>query len=295
MAPPHRLPAPLRLLLVALLALTALLQPGIAAAKGGDDTTADDGVGGGSASTLAGDFAVTVNGRSYNPATGRETRLQDVVPTGKLTVRGVHVTLTVDPATLGVYDYALTGAADPQRMVTAPTVLFASKVPVLTPAQLSGVRISDLRLKDDVLTVSFSTAAGVLKLQAKDAPSGGIFQMEQEFAVPVTFVHTLGAGVFYFVNPYTGKINFGNGISGDATHQMLLGKDSPQVATKTFQDGTTTRWTVQSGGRLGGVLGEDAIELSAGATSCTSDCQAQNRIQGSLPVPPDPVDPTPIG
>jgi hypothetical protein len=180
-------------------------------------------------------------------------------------------------------------------MATSRTVVFASKVPVLTPAQLSGVRISDLRLRDDVLVVEFATAAGKFKIQAKDAPQGGIFQMEQEFGVPVTYVHTLGAGLFYFVNAYTGKVNFGDGVSGDAGHQMLLGKDSPQVATKTYQDGTTTRWTVQSGGRLGGVLGEDAIELSAGATNCTSDCQAQNRIQGSLPVPPDPVDPTPIG
>jgi hypothetical protein len=67
------------------------------------------------------------------------------------------------------------------------------------------------------------------------------------------------------------------------------------VATKLYQDGTTTRWSVASGGRLGGVLGEDAIELSAGATSCTSDCQARNQIRGSVPVPPDPVDPAPIG
>ncbi len=50
-----------------------------------------------------------------------------------------------------------------------------------------------------------------------------------------------------------------------------------------------------SGGRMGGVLGEDAIELSAGATNCTSQCQAQNRINGSLPVPPNPTNPTPIG
>jgi hypothetical protein len=289
----RRLPLPLRLLLVALLALTALLlQPADAFAKGGTDSAADDGGGSGA---VVGDFAVTVNGRAYNPAAGKESRLQDVVATGRILVRGVHVTFSIDPATLGVYDYALTGAPAPDRMVTAPTVLFASKVPALTPAQLAGVRISDLRLKDDVLTVSFSAAAGVLKVQAKDAPSGGIFQMEQEFGVPVTVVHTLGAGIFYFVNPSTGKVNFGDGISGDATHRMLLGKDSPQVATKTYQDGTTTRWTVQSGGRLGGVLGEDATELSAGATTCTSDCQAQNRIQGSLPVPPDPIDPTPIG
>ena len=157
------------------------------------------------------------------------------------------------------------------------------------------MRISDLRLRDDTLVVSFSTAAGTLKVQAKDAAQGGVFQMEQEFGAPVEFVHTLGSGLFYFVNEFTGKVNFGKGVDGDATHRMLLGKDSPQVATKLQQTATVTRWSVTSGGRLGGVLGEDAIELSAGATNCTSDCQAQNRIQGSLPVPPDPTGPTPIG
>lgn len=101
---------------------------------------------------------------------------------------------------------------------------------------------------------------------------------------------------------WTISINFGDGTdevtaaqSLTGYHRMLLGKDSPQVATKTFQDGAQTRWLVTSGGRMGGVLGEDAIELSQGATNCTSKCQAQNRIRGSLPVPPNPVDPTSIG
>jgi hypothetical protein len=173
--------------------------------------------------------------------------------------------------------------------------VFASKVPVLTAAQRSGVRIEELRLRDDTLVVTFSTAAGKLKVQAKDAPQGGVFQMEQEFGAPVEFVHTLGAGLFYFVNEFTGKVNLGNGVDADATHRMLLGKDSPQVATKLAQTATVSRWSVASGGRMGGVLGEDAIELSAGATNCTSDCQARNRIQGSLPVPPDPTNPVPIG
>ena len=76
---------------------------------------------------------------------------------------------------------------------------------------------------------------------------------------------------------------------------MLLGKDSPQVATKTYQDGSTTEWNVASGGRLGGVLGEDATELGAGASNCTSQCQAQNQIKGSIPPQQDPEDPVPIG
>jgi hypothetical protein len=281
-------------LLAALLALAVLLVPGTAAAKGGDDgTTTEDG--GGTAAAGTGDFAVVVNGRTTDPAPGREARLRDVTPIGPIAVRGRHVTFTVDPATLGVLDYTLTGAADPQRMVSTPTVVFASKVPQLSPAQLRGVRIAELRLRDGDLVAEFTTAAGKLKIQAKDAPQGGIFQMEQEFGAPVEFVHTLGSTLFYFVNEFTGKVNFGDGVPGDATHQMLLGKDSPQVATKLYQDGTTTRWSVASGGRMGGVLGEDAVELSAGATNCTSDCQARNRIRGSLPVPPEPVDPTSIG
>jgi hypothetical protein len=282
--------SPRRLLAALALSTAVLLVPGVAAASGGDD-----GGSGTTAGAVAGDFAVTVNGRTSNPAAGKEFRLSDTAPSSPVLVSGRHVGFRIDPATLGVYDYTLTGAADPQRMVTAPTVVFASKVPQLTPAQLTGVRIADLRLRDDVLVVSFTTHAGTFKVQAKDAPQGGIFQMEQEFGAPVEFVHTLGAGVFYFVNAYTGKVNFGNGVAGDATHQMLLGKDSPQVATRLQQTATVSRWSVTSGGRMGGVLGEDAIELSAGATNCTSDCQAQNRIQGSLTVPADPTDPTPIG
>ncbi|MEX5719323.1 hypothetical protein [Geodermatophilus maliterrae] len=288
---PASRPLPLRAALVLLLAtvsaFVSLLAPGTAWA-GGDD----GGTEGGSA---GGDFSVTVNGRTYDPAAGRETRLQGVTPTSPITVRGRHVTYRIDPTTLGVYDYTLTGAPSAERMVTRPTVVFASKVPVLTAAQLRSVRISDLRLRDDVLVTEFSTAGGKFKVQSKDAPQGGIFQMEQEFGTAIEYVHTLGAGLFYFVNEYTGKINLGDGVAADATHQMLLGKDSPQVATKLEQTATTTRWSVTSGGRMGGVLGEDAIELSAGATNCTTDCQARNRIQGSVPVPPDPTDPTPIG
>ncbi|MBT1585280.1 hypothetical protein [Curtobacterium flaccumfaciens] len=249
--------------------------------------------------STGGDYAVTVNGVTTNPAQGKELKVRDTAVAGTIAVRGKHNGFDIRIADLGVYDYTLTGAADTQRMVTKPTVVFASKVPSLTAAQLASTKLSSLEVKDDTLVAIFSTGAGKLKVQAKDGAQGGIFQMETEFAGPVTFTHTLGAGLFYFTNPYTGKINFGDGTSavsaGSGAHQMLLGKDSPQVATKTSQTTTTTTWTVQPGGRLGGVLGEDAVELSQGATNCTSDCQAQNQIRGSLPVPPDPVDPTPLG
>ncbi|MCC8909227.1 hypothetical protein [Curtobacterium sp. GD1] len=248
--------------------------------------------------STGGDYAVTVNGTTTNPAVGKDVKLKDVAVSGTIAVRGKHNGFDIRLADLGVYDYTLTGAPDTQRMVTKPTVVFASKVPSLTAAQLASTKLSSLEVKDDTLVAIFATGAGKLKVQAKDGAQGGIFQMETEFAQPVTFTHTLGAGLFYFTNPYTGKINFGDGTpavaSGSGAHQMLLGKDSPQVATKTSQTATTTTWTVQPGGRMGGVLGEDAVELSQGATNCTSQCQAQNQVRGSLPVPPDPVDPQPL-
>ncbi len=291
----------MHLLRIAAVALTtaALLAPAAGAhAKGGDDTGSDDHGGGGTATAAAGNYAVTVNGTTYDPAPGKDVRVRDLTVRGPVLVSGTHTAFTIDPTTLGVSNYTLTGAPSPERMVTTPTVVFAARTPVLTTAQLRSPVLRQLEVRDGTLVAIFATAGGKLKIQAKDAPQGGIFQMEPEFAGPVELVHILGPGLFYFVNGYTGKINFGDGVdavaSGPGAHQMLLGKDSPQVATKLFQDGRTTRWSVAPGGRLGGVLGEDAIELSQGASSCTSQCQAQNRIRGSVPVPPDPVDPTPL-
>ena len=281
-------------------ALLGLSLSGAAVAKGDDGGTTTTETTGTTTAGSAGNYAVTVNGTTYDPAPGKDAKVQGTVR-GVVTVTGVHTTFTIDPATLGVYGYTLTGAPAPDRMVTSPTVVFQSKVPTLTPAQLASP-VLELQVRDDTLVALFRTAGGKLKVQAKDSPQGGIFQMEPEFAGNVTLTHTLGPTLFYFVNPFTGKVNFGNGVdavtpaqSSAAYHQMLLGKDSPQVATKTLQTGSVTTWSVASGGRMGGVLGEDAIELSQGATSCTKDCQAQNRIRGSLPVPPDPTNPTPIG
>src|SRR3954469_3596385 len=279
--------------------LLGLSLAGVATAKGGepgdDHTTATTTAG------SVGNYAVTVNGTRDDPAPGKDAKVSDVRVQGVVKVTGVHTAFTFDPATLGVYDYTLTAAPSPERMVTSPTAVFASKVPTLTASQVSRP-VLELQVRDDTFVATFRTAAGKLKVQAKDAPQGGIFQMEPEFGTTVTITHNLGSGLFYFVNPFTGKVNFGNGVdavsgtqSSTGYHQMLLGKDSPQVATKTSQTGSGTTWSVASGGRMGGVLGEDSIELSQGATNCTQDCQAQNQIRGSLPVPPDPSNPTPIG
>lgn len=100
-------------------------------------------------------------------------------------------------------------------MVTTPTVVFASKVPTLSPAQLAGLSISSFDLQDDTFVVIFRLNGGKLKIQSKDGAQGGIFQMETEFLSDVEFVHTLGPSLFYFKNSVTGKINLSDGVVSD--------------------------------------------------------------------------------
>jgi len=84
--------------------------------------------------------------------------------------------------------------------------------------------------------------------------------------------------MFFFTNPVTRKVNLGNG-------DLVIAKDSPMGATgKVTGEGVST-WTVQAGGRMGFVLGEDAVEAST-PSSCTESCQAQNQIRGTIDVLP---------
>src|SRR6185295_5304350 len=81
-------------------------------------------------------------------------------------------------------------------------------------------------------------------------------------------------------------------------------RDSPQVATRVTQGcvntvpaprrpggvasvdhcGGVSVWDVASGGRMGGVFGEDATEVAPPATTCTQNCQAQNQVRGQAVV-----------
>src|SRR4051812_49164989 len=103
--------------------LLGLFLAGTAVAKGGEP--GDDNAGGTMTAGSSGNYSVTVNGATYDPAPGRDANVSGRV-SGVIRVAGVHTTFTIDPATLGVYDYSLTGAPSPERMVTSPTVVFAS-------------------------------------------------------------------------------------------------------------------------------------------------------------------------
>lgn len=254
------------------------------------------------------------------------------VPAGALgaefTVRGRYVTFTVDSATFGIRNYTLTGAPNPLDITGGvPTVVFASKMPDHRGLVLTGD--AQVRVKDTEIRIQRGGPGLEMKIQAKDCPTGGIFQMEPERGddTPTRFTHVLAPGVFYFDNqnfrdregdvlPYkdttvrvTNRINFGNDVSA-----RFVGRDSAQVATRVLHPscpnglpnrpsiggsdspvqhcGGVSQWDVASGGRMGQVMGEDAVEVAPGATDCTEDCQAQNRVRGQAAVLGFPFPPT---
>ena len=253
----------------------------------------------GDGSTLSGDQRVTV------PA----SRL-----TGRLQVRGRYVGWDIDAATFGVFDYAFTGAPNPLDITGGKRIVaFASKVPDHRGLVLSGPASVDI--DGENLEISRAGTGVSMKLQAKDCAQGGVFQMEPERSdgTATRITHTLGAGTFYFDNPnfraregdvvpykdttvvVPSRVNFANDAS-----RRFVGRDSPQVATRVLQGcvntvpaprqpgGTATVdhcggvsvWDVASGGRMGGVFGEDSTEVAPPATACTHQCQAQNRVRG---------------
>lgn len=201
---------------------------------------------------------------------------ETVVPAGSVgasfLVQGKFVAFEVDATTLGIRNYTLTGAANPQDMTGGvPTTIFASKTPDHRGLVLNGDLTVTLDGPDIVLERG---GPGVdMKIQAKDCAQGGIFQMEPSRADGSTtdITHVLADGVFYFDNPnfrnppplplctppnftpacypvpVTPRINFANDLSA-----KFVGRDSPQVATRISQFGGLSVWRVASGGRMGG-------------------------------------------
>jgi hypothetical protein len=90
------------------------------------------------------------------------------------------------------------------------------------------------------------------------------------------------------------RVNIANNFS-----KNLVLRDSAQVATRISQNdcntatpisptvahcGSQSVWDVASGGRMGFVTGEDAVEVANPPTVCTQNCKAQNRVNGRLAV-----------
>jgi hypothetical protein len=234
-----------------------------------------------------------------------------------ITVRGKYVEFDIDKKTFGIFNYTLTGA--PNRLdITGGrrTPVFERKLPDHRGLVLTGG--VELELKDEALVILREGPGLTMKVQAKDCANGGLFQMEPERAdqTPTLFTHVLAAEAFYFDNgnfrqrqgevvPYKdttivvpSRINFANTSS-----RKFVGRDSAQVAERVDEQacvnlirersgafdqvlhcGRVSRWLVASGGRMGQVMGEDAVEVAPPATVCVRKCQARNRVRGQAVV-----------
>jgi hypothetical protein len=104
----------------------------------------------------------------------------------------------------------LTGAPASDRLVTEPTVVYTSKRPGFPADILSNPSVKSLEIEEDTSVLIITTNGGKYKLQCKDHTQGGTFQTEQEFGGlgTVNITHILAPGVFYFTNPFTGKVRY---------------------------------------------------------------------------------------
>jgi hypothetical protein len=230
-------------------------------------------------------------------------------------VDGKYNEFFVVSATFGIRDYVFTGAPNPEDITGGRrTPIWAEKTPDHRGLVLTSAIDVDSDGPDFVIKRS-GTGDLDMKIQAKDCATGGVFQMEPERGDHTTtlFTHILADEQFYFDNPrfraregdlvpykdilipVPTRVNITNNIS-----RKFVARDSAQVAERrdepdcpntffsrvdnaneiVFHCGGVSRWDVASGGRMGFVTGQDAVEVAPGATDCIKDCQAQNQVRG---------------
>lgn len=300
------------------IARSAVLFSALVAAAGFASAATSDGCAGGGFTVLghSGEFKKDIKA-SQLPAT--------------IVVSGKYVRFEIESSTFAVRNYTLTGAANPMDITGGvPTMIFASKVPDHRGLKLSGA--AELELKDTDMVIRRRGRVDMKIQAKDCAQGGVFqMEVEREDDTTTLFTHTLATSptnanltAFYFDNrnfreregdqlPYgdvfmtvTPRVNFGNDFS-----PKFVGRDSAQLATRRNEPtcpntivnrfgqnvsvlhcGGVSRWDVKSGGRMGMVLGEDAVEVAPSATECNKDCQARNQGRGKAVVLgfPFPVD-----
>jgi hypothetical protein len=185
-------------------------------------------------------------------------------PPDTFRVQGTYTQFDVRPSDFAIFNYAFTGAANEQDITGGRfTPVYESKI----PDHRGLVLTSDigLRVRDADLVLSRTGTAGLgMKIQARDCPQGGIFQMEPSRGdnARTRIIHRLAgtdtsaaSTTFYFdngnfraklgqflgadcQNPETGppstfcvrvtpRVNIGNSLSA-----KFVVRDSAQVATR---------------------------------------------------------------
>ncbi len=198
----------LRLRRRAALALGAALVPTLAVAAGPVQAASSDACAGGSFRLVN----LTTGATVATSATGEVDRTIAASAFGaagaRFGVRGRYVSYDVRLSDFAVFNYAFTGAANPEDMTGGRrTPVYASKIPQHRGRVLSGGLAVELDEEDLVIRRSGSGLS--MKIQSKDCAQGGIFQMEPERGdgTRTRIVHRLatsstpGLTPFYFDNP----------------------------------------------------------------------------------------------
>jgi hypothetical protein len=196
-------------------------------------------------------FSVTTGGTTYR---GDQTRTIPADKVGdRIRVEGRYIEFSVRSRDFAVLNYRHTGAdsPDPDRNLPigpAGTTIFESKVPLHGKTLTSPVSLS---LGNESVVLERSGGGQDMKIQAKDCQQGGLFQMEPEPGTRER--NTLGPDFTYTVQPPgEERLCFTNG--------RFAGYDSPELATLVSNTETVATWRVAAGGRIGMVIGEDALE-----------------------------------
>jgi hypothetical protein len=196
-------------------------------------------------------YTVTVGGRSF---TGNQKVTIPAAQVGTtITVAGTYTRFSVVASTFETRNYTLTGVNSPRPdkdlPLDAPSVVFTSKLPQHGDV-LNGPLA--LELSNEGVVLERAGARQDMKIQAKDCAQGGLFQMEPE---PGTVeVNTLGPDYRYLQQTPEGRLCITH-VDG-----LFSAYDSPELATLLSNTATQARWQVQAGGRVGFVVGEDAVE-----------------------------------
>ncbi len=186
------------------------------------------------------DRVVSPDDQAFRPDTDRT-----IQPRSFMLVRGRYADFDVRLSNFEVLNYTLTSPLTGGQRAQ----IFSRKTPLFAGALAGPLTIRVVR---EHVRLERGTGQN-LKIQAKDCQQGGIFQHEPEPGL--VYEHVLGTGFRYNGPPGDGSLCFTNGV--------FPGYDSPELATRlTPQNGrgTTSTWRVAAGGRMGMVVGEDAVE-----------------------------------
>lgn len=226
--------AALLALAAALVALSAAPKPA-EAAKGGTCES----------------FAVSTGGQTFR---GDQDRTIPAAAVGDtIRVRGTYITFNIRAADFAVTNFRHTGARSdrPDKNLPIPAggvQIFKSKVPLHGETLNSPV---SLDISAEGVVLERNGGGQDMKIQSKDCVQGGLFQMEPEPGLRER--NTLGDAFRYTVQPPgEERLCFTNG--------RFPGYDSPELATLVSNTAKVATWRVAAGGRMGMVIGEDAVE-----------------------------------